>query len=85
MTDEPSAFPIILFLGSGKLSAPMSTTCGDWCLLPPVLPYFFPGIPADGVFAGLSHTFPSPMLPTKYNLQALIDDQLTNLSIVVVH
>jgi hypothetical protein len=84
MTDEPGAFPIILFLGSGKLSAPLITTCGDWLLMPPVFPYFFGAIPADGVFDGLSHTFPSPMYPTKYNLQALIDDQLTNLCIISV-
>jgi parallel beta-helix repeat protein len=82
----PGTSPVVLWVGSGVLGAPISTKYGDWYLQFPLLANVGLGsIPVpDGVYI-LPLTFP-PDTPTPLSLpcQAGIGVELTNLSVMNV-
>lgn len=80
----PDAHPVVLWIGSGVLEEPLATNFGSWHLEPPLLQVILGPIPANGVLV-LPATLPSS-LPAPYDIpsQALVVDNLTNLSIMEV-
>ncbi len=82
----PGTSPVVLWVGSGVLGAPIPTKYGDWYLQYPLLANVGLGsIPVpDGVYI-LPFTFP-PDTPTPLSLpfQAGIGVELTNLSVMHV-
>jgi hypothetical protein len=80
----PSASPVGLFLGSGVLDPPLPTPWGAFHLAEPWMLIPLVPIPSTGVLV-IPATLPmSPPAPYDVPLQALIGDELTNLSLLKV-
>jgi hypothetical protein len=80
----PGSSPVGLFLGSGVLDPPLSTPWGNFHLMEPWLLIPLIPIPSTGVLV-IPATLPmSPPAPYELPLQALIGNELTNLSLLKV-
>lgn len=77
---DPDSDPVGLVIGTYLFDPPLPSTYGDWYIAKPwILLTGLPSIPSEGVYV-LSGTIP-PSIPTPVSiyLQALIEDELTNL------
>jgi len=80
----PRTSPVILFLGLYTINPPLSTPFGLWHLGLPVFPILLSTIPQEGI--ELYPRFLPANAPGPYSIamQALVGNQLTNLSMLAV-
>ncbi len=85
LVGDPGAGPACLWYGPNVMENPVTGAYGDWYLLPPLI--FIgplPPIPAEGVEV-LSGNIPSsPPAPYSIHMQALINQELSNLCTIEI-
>lgn len=80
----PGTAPVGLFIGSGESAIPLEHRWGLFYLEFPIILFVLWPVPTDGIIIIRTDVPTSPPAPYNVHMQALIGDQLSNLSIMKV-